>query len=168
VPLVKMAHLSADGASWLATCLMNPGKPITERSDLGQTFKILELLAGFTRRIYGPTSILAKITRSIRNCREQYCLPPQSLGNQNLVTTGRLMIDSRKRIQYCRLRFCQLVLCCSGGREVTACTGRSIIGWRVEWDIGILFQARAIKIRHCSELICARVNLVIHSLADKR
>jgi len=81
VPLLRMAHLSADGASWLATCLMNPGKPITERSDLGQTFKILELLAGITRRIHGLTSILAKITRSIRNCREQCCPPPQLLRN---------------------------------------------------------------------------------------
>jgi len=53
-----------------------------------------------------------------------------------------------------------------GGGGLTACTGRSIIGRRVEWDIGILFQARAIKVRHRSELVCARVNLVIHSLAD--
>ena len=48
MPLFRMAHLSADGASWLATCLMNPGKPITERSDLGQTFKILQILVGIT------------------------------------------------------------------------------------------------------------------------
>jgi hypothetical protein len=81
VPLFRMAHLSADGASSLATCLMNPGKPMTERSDLGQTFKILELLAGIKKRIYRLTSILARKIRSIRNCREQCCLQPQSLRN---------------------------------------------------------------------------------------
>jgi hypothetical protein len=83
------------------------------------------------------------------------------------VTTERLMIDFHKRSQCCKLKTCQLVLCYSEGRELTACTGRSIVGGRVEWDIGILFQARAIKVRHRSELICARVNLVSHWLAEE-
>lgn len=117
VPLFRMAHLSGDGPSSLATCLTNPGKLITERSDLGQTFKTLELLAGITKRICGLTSILARKIRSIRNCREQCCLRRQLLRNQNLVTTGRLMIDSHKRSQCCKLKICQLVLCYSVGGQ---------------------------------------------------
>lgn len=46
VPLLRMAHLSVDGARVFATFVMNVWKLITERSDLGQAFKILELLAG--------------------------------------------------------------------------------------------------------------------------
>ncbi len=110
MPLFRMAHLSVDPASSLATCLTNRGKLITERSDLGQTFKMLELLAGIAKRICGLTSTPARKTRSIRNCRGQCCLRPQLLRNQNLVTIERLMIDSHKRSQCCKLKICQLVL----------------------------------------------------------
>lgn len=65
-----MAHLSADGARVFAIFVINAWKPITERSDLGQVFKILELLAGVKKTINELTWRLARRTRSIRMCRE--------------------------------------------------------------------------------------------------
>lgn len=58
------------------------------------------------------------------------------------------------------LEICQSAYGYFEGVQLTASTRRSIIGWRVERDIGILGQTRAIKVVHSSELIPARVDLV--------
>jgi hypothetical protein len=57
------------------------------------------------------------------------------------------------------LEICQSACRYLKGVQLTASTRRSVIGWRVERDIGILGQTNAIKVVHSSELIPARVDL---------
>jgi hypothetical protein len=145
----------------VATVEMNFWKPNTARLDLGQAFKILGLLAGCKKTIRERTWRLARRTRNIRNCREWWCLHPKLLRNSNPASLSWLLKGFRTRSQDCKLEVCQsIAVYFEGmGMELTASTGRSIIRWGVERDSIILRQTRAIKVRHRSELIRARVDL---------
>jgi hypothetical protein len=70
VLLARMEQLLPDGPRILAAFDMTFGKLIMERSVVGQTFKMLVLLAGVGERIKELTWRLARNTRSIRKGRE--------------------------------------------------------------------------------------------------
>jgi hypothetical protein len=68
-----------------------------------------------------------------------------------------------KHNQDCMLKSCQSGFQHFEGMEPTAGAGRSAVRRRVEWDQFVLNQNIAVKVRHRSELVFARVYLLMIS-----